>query len=268
MQCYYCILMIKELKMIIKEPLWEDIIDWGIIEYDQTQYDDLRQHERLIHQISSTNTAIIFSMGTGGMGLQVTGTPHVDPFYVSERKTDTGECSDGPRDAPLFKDIKNLGDNQIVLSDIKNIFDGIPSRFQKDPLLDPDPEILELIINISKKYTDPSSAEYTFTYAYGMGISEENKYYYHGLEYCGVENCNGFGCLYPKNKKLAGKYLKLAALSRMLENGESPASVAKCYKGEGGALQALHDCVGFGIELTGRAEEYYNNNKHKLEGGK
>ena len=71
MQCYYCILMIKELKMIIKEPLWEDIIDWGIIEYDQTQYDDLRQHERLIHQISSTNTAIIFSMGTGGMGLQV-----------------------------------------------------------------------------------------------------------------------------------------------------------------------------------------------------
>ena len=245
-----------------------DIIDWGIIEYDQTEYDDLRHHERLIHQISSTNIAIIFSMGTGGMGLQVTGTPHVDPFYVSERKTDTGKWSEGPTDTRLFTNINNLGDNQIVLSDINNIFDGIPSRFKEESLLDPDPEIIELIINISKKYTKPSDAEYNFTYAYGMALSEENKYQYHGLEYCGLENCDKYKCSYPITMKLAGKYLKLAALSRMLENGESPASVAKCYKGKGGALIALHDCVGFGIELTGRAKQYYDKHKHKLEGGK
>ena len=262
--------------MITNKISFEDLIDWPFVKYDPTKY-DLLNEERLVTQIGQTNCAIILSEGNGNMGKKVNrGKPHVDNWWGSERATDTGKHSKGPTDAKLFTDIEKLADiwnKEKVLFDVNNIFATIPSRFQEEDTLDPDPEVIQSIKKLSKNYGLSDRTEYNFTYLYILGISEENKYYLHGEKYCGIKNCDGFEqpitktpCPFPKWKKLAGRYLKQAAVNNMLKNGESPESVANCYIGNGGALKALRDCVGFGIELTGRAKQYYDNQKHKLEG--
>ena len=224
--------------MITNKISFEDLIDWPFVTYDPIKY-DLLNEERLVTQIGQTNCAIILSEGNGNMGKKVNrGKPHVDNWWGSERATDTGKHKKGPTDAKLFTDIEKLADiwnKEKVLFDINNIFATIPSRFADEDTFEPDPEVIQSIKKLSKNYGLSDPTEYNFTYLYILGISE-------------------------------GKYLKQAAVNNMLRNGESPESVANCYIGNGGALKALRDCVGFGIELTGRAKQYYNKNKHRLEG--
>ena len=273
MQCYYCILMIKELKMTTKELLWEDIIDWGPLPnfvYDTSKI-KLNPHEQLIAVVGEY--AVIFALGTEKMRSH-----HVDIWCVYVRNLITGKVEQALLDEQLFEGLLSLQNNSLVFEQASFIIDSVPWRNTISRVKVPPVEIDENIIKHIRKFSE-SFPQYKqkhqlfFFQLYGMVLAEENKHILKGEGWCLKKKNGEFWCkgACGQHWKIAGKYIKWAALVKLLKYNESPRDIEICYVDKE-VVYILKDVLnfikdGYITPLPERLEKYYNNNKHKLEGG-